>query len=61
MAEPTLQVTLCWSLAPRHVQEMRLQVPVGSTVASVLAQGVAQWQPTQAAAAESLDGLTDAA
>jgi len=61
MAEPTLQVTLCWSLAPQHVQEMRLQVPVGSTVASVLALGVAQWQSTQAAADESLDGLTDAA
>ena len=61
MAEPALQVTLCWSLVPRDVQEMSLQVPVGSTVASVLALGVAQWQPTKAVADESLDGLTDAA
>ena len=60
MAEPSLQVTLCWSLAPRHVQEMPLLVPEGSTVASVLALGVAQWQPTKALADERLDGSIDA-
>ncbi|WP_019428802.1 RnfH family protein [Limnohabitans sp. Rim47] len=61
MAEHTLAVTLCWSLAPRHIQEMSLRVPVGSTVASVLAQGVAQWRQSKAVADESLDGLSDAA
>jgi len=42
MAEPAVWVTLCWSLAPRHVHEVHLLVPAGSTVASVLEQGVAQ-------------------
>lgn len=42
MAEEIVQVTLCWSLAPRHVQEIQLQVPAGSTVQEVLARGVAQ-------------------
>lgn len=42
MAEEIVQVTLCWSLAPRHVQEIQLQVPAGSTVQDVLARGVAQ-------------------
>ena len=42
MAEPMLRVVLCWSLAPRHVHEMSLQVPEGSTVQDVLEQGVAQ-------------------
>ncbi len=42
MAESTLQVTLCWSLSPRHVHEMRLQVAQGSTVQSALNQGIAQ-------------------
>ncbi|WP_300555332.1 RnfH family protein [Limnohabitans sp. Rim8] len=42
MVEQDILVTLCWSLGPRHVQEMRLQVPNGSTVAFVLEQGVAQ-------------------
>jgi len=42
MAEQMVQVTLCWSLAPRHVQEMSLRVPVGSTVEDVLRLGVAQ-------------------
>ena len=41
MAEPTVQVVLCWSLEPRHVHEMSLQVPEGSTVQDVLKQGVA--------------------
>ena len=42
MAEQLVPVTLCWSLAPRHVQEIQLQVPAGSTVQDVLARGVAQ-------------------
>ena len=42
MAEEIVQVTLCWSLAPRHVQEIQLQVPAGTTVQDVLEQGVAQ-------------------
>ena len=48
MAEPTLQVTLCWSLAPRHVQEQSLLVPQGSTVASVLDLGILQWLQSDA-------------
>ena len=47
MAEQAIQVVLCWSLAPRHVHEMRLQVPEGSTVAFVLKQGVAQCLQSQ--------------
>ena len=43
MAEPMIDVTLCWSLGPRHVQPLRLRVPVGSTVEAVLALGLAQW------------------
>ena len=42
MAEQFVQVTLCWSLAPRHVQEIHLQVPAGSTVQIVLERGVTQ-------------------
>jgi putative ubiquitin-RnfH superfamily antitoxin RatB of RatAB toxin-antitoxin module len=42
MAEQLVPVTLCWSLAPRHVQEIHLHVPAGSTVHEVLASGVAQ-------------------
>ncbi len=42
MAEPTVQVVLCWSLEPRHVHEMSLQVTKGSTVQDVLEQGVVQ-------------------
>ena len=41
MAEQRMGVTLCWSLSARHVHEMRLQVPVGSTVQDVLEQGIA--------------------
>lgn len=48
MAEPMLCVVLCWSLAPRHVHEMSLRVPEGSTVQDVLAQGIAQCQQDQA-------------
>jgi len=32
MAEPTVQITLCWSLAPRQVHEHPLCVPKGCTV-----------------------------
>ena len=42
MADQAIRVTLCWSLAPRHVHEMRMDVPSGSTVQDVLEQGVAQ-------------------
>lgn len=42
MAEQLITVSLCWSLAPRHVQEIHLQVPAGTTVQDVLARGVAQ-------------------
>ncbi|MGV0960418.1 MAG: RnfH family protein [Limnohabitans sp.] len=38
MAEPMLQITLCWSPLPRQVQEHAMQVPEGSTVQSVVAQ-----------------------
>jgi putative ubiquitin-RnfH superfamily antitoxin RatB of RatAB toxin-antitoxin module len=41
MAETGLRITLCWSLEPRHVHEMSLQVPEGSTVQDALEQGVA--------------------
>lgn len=53
MAEPTIQVTLCWSLGPRHVQEQSLQVPEGSTVQTVLNQGLAQWLQSQGAKADA--------
>ena len=49
MAEEIVQVTLCWSLAPRHVQEIQLQVPAGSAVQDVLSRGVAQCLQGQAA------------
>lgn len=42
MAEQLVTVSLCWSLAPRLVQEIQLQVPAGSTVQDVLARGVTQ-------------------
>lgn len=42
MAEPSLRVILCWSLAARHVHEVILQVPAGSTVQSVLDLAIAQ-------------------
>ena len=32
MAESTVQISLCWSLAPRQVHEHPLRVPEGSTV-----------------------------
>jgi len=43
MAEPTIEVTLCWSLGPRHVQELKLRVPIGSTVEEALDLCIAQW------------------
>ena len=49
MAEQPVPVTLCWSLAPRHVQEIQLQVPAGSAVQDVLSRGVAQCLQGQAA------------
>ena len=42
MAEQLVPVSLCWSLAPRHVQEIQLHVPAGSSVQDVFARGVAQ-------------------
>ena len=50
MAEPTIQVALCWSLGARHVQEMNLRVPEGSTVEAVLDQGMGQWLQSQGTA-----------
>lgn len=41
MAERTVAVTVCWSLAPRHVQTFNLQVAEGSSVKAVLDQCVA--------------------
>jgi putative ubiquitin-RnfH superfamily antitoxin RatB of RatAB toxin-antitoxin module len=52
MAEHTIEVTLCWSLGPRHVQEQSLQVPEGSTVQAVLDQGLALWLESQGAVAD---------
>jgi putative ubiquitin-RnfH superfamily antitoxin RatB of RatAB toxin-antitoxin module len=50
MAELTVQVWLCWSLGPRHVQELSLWVTEGSTVAAVLDQGMAQWRQSRGSA-----------
>ncbi len=50
MAEPTVQVVLCWSLGPRHVQEQSLQMPEGSTVKAVLDLAMAQWLSSQPSA-----------
>jgi putative ubiquitin-RnfH superfamily antitoxin RatB of RatAB toxin-antitoxin module len=52
MAEHTIEVMLCWSLGPRHVQEQSLQVPEGSTVQAVLDQGLALWLESQGAVAD---------
>ena len=43
MAERMIEVTLCWSLGPRHVQELKLRVPIGSTVEAAVDLGMAQW------------------
>ena len=42
MAEALLAVSLCWSFKPRHVQEVMLRVPPGSSVQTVLDLAVAQ-------------------
>lgn len=47
MAEPTVQVTLCWSLGPRHVQEQSLLVPEGCTVKAALDLAMAQCLQSQ--------------
>lgn len=54
MAELTVQVTLCWSLGPRHVQEFSLAVREGSTVEAALEQGMVHWLQSQGAADASL-------
>ena len=58
MAEPTIQVTLCWSLGPRHVQEQSLQVPEGATVKAAFDLAIAQWlQSKPSADASTLSTL----
>ena len=47
MADSRIQITLCWSLAPRHVQEQSLRVPEGCTVKMALDLAVAQWLSSQ--------------
>jgi putative ubiquitin-RnfH superfamily antitoxin RatB of RatAB toxin-antitoxin module len=47
MDKPLLQVTLCWSLGPRHVHEQSLQVPQGSTVKAVLELAMAECLQSQ--------------
>lgn len=54
MAELIVQVTLCWSLGPRHVQEVSLAVREGSTVEAVLEQGMVHWLQSQGAADASV-------
>ena len=49
MADQLIPVTLCWSLAPRHVEQIQLQVPAGSTVQDVLERGVAHCLQSQVA------------
>jgi putative ubiquitin-RnfH superfamily antitoxin RatB of RatAB toxin-antitoxin module len=49
MAEQLIPVTLCWSLALRHVEQIQLQVPAGSTVQDVLERGVAHCLQSQVA------------
>lgn len=50
MADSWIQITLCWSLAPRHVQEQSLRVPEGCTVQVALDLAVAQWLSSQPSA-----------
>jgi putative ubiquitin-RnfH superfamily antitoxin RatB of RatAB toxin-antitoxin module len=59
MAELTVQVTLCWSLGPRHVQELSLWVTEGMTVEGVLNQGIAQWHQTRGSSDSSTDVSVD--
>ena len=49
MADPMVQITLCWSLQPRQVQEHAMQVPKGSTVQSVVALVLATGLPAVSA------------
>ena len=57
MAESMIQVTLCWSLGPRHVQEQGLQVPEGRTVKSVLDLAMAQWLQSKPSADDTTPSL----
>lgn len=41
MAEALIQVSLCWSLQPRQVQEIQLSVPAGSRLEAVVDAAVA--------------------
>ncbi len=54
-----IQVTLCWSLGPRHVHEQSLQVPQGCTVKAALELALNQHLQSQtltnAAALSSLE------
>lgn len=50
MAELTVQVTLCLSLGPRHVQELNIAVLEGSTIEAVLQQGMVHGVQSQGAA-----------
>ncbi len=58
MAERTVAVTVCWSLAPRHVQELCLQVPEGSTVMAVLEQCLSECAAQLQQSQGSSDGTT---
>ena len=42
MAEAAIQVSVCWSLQPRQVQEHLLSVPANSTVDSVVDTAIQQ-------------------
>jgi putative ubiquitin-RnfH superfamily antitoxin RatB of RatAB toxin-antitoxin module len=53
MADSMIQVTLCWSLGPRHLHEQSLQVPQGCTVKAALDLALTQHLQSQT--------LTDAA
>jgi putative ubiquitin-RnfH superfamily antitoxin RatB of RatAB toxin-antitoxin module len=50
MADSRIQVTLCWSLEPRHVHEQSLLVPEGSTVKTALDLAMTQWLSSQPSA-----------
>ncbi len=50
MADSRIQVTLSWSLGPRHVQEQSLLVPEGCTVKAALDLAMAQWLQSQPSA-----------
>ena len=46
MADAPIEVTLCWSLQPRLVQELVLRVPMGSSVEAVLDAALMQLEQT---------------